>query len=178
MRVFPRFSTCDFTPRAQGCGLTYRSRWRAREELQSSMRVIVAHQSTGVLAPVVRDRDAAVGGNYRGVEVHHTLAGDCSRHTAHAMRRVTGRAGEAVIDMVGVPAEAGVVNDLVQVVALGAHCVRSRDAQVGIREQIGYRSAGNRCLAELVAPFENMPPRRSVRTIRSHTAKFTIVVEL
>src|SRR5579864_885532 len=72
--------------------------------------------------------------------------------------------------------KAGVSKNLRQVVALGAHRERSSHTRIGIGKKIRDRSARDRCLAELIVALENMRVDRTVRTIRTSSTEFPVVV--
>ena len=83
--------------------------------------MIMTHQAAGVRCTAVRDGCRAVGGDNLDIEVYKALAGNSARLRAHSVGRMASRAGEAILSYVaGVFAEAGVIHDLIEVVALGA----------------------------------------------------------
>ena len=76
----------------------------------------------------VRDRGRAVGGDDVDIKIHQTFARNVARLCAHPVGRMAYRARESVLlNVAGVFAEAGVIHDLVQVVALGAQSVGAAD---------------------------------------------------
>jgi len=95
---------------------------------------------------------------------------------AHAVRYMTGGTREAIINMTGVVAEAGICENLRQVVALAAHGVGAIDAQIGTGIQIRQKPTWGCRLAKFVAAFQNVTESRSVRTVRTDAAEFAIVV--
>ena len=97
------------------------------------------------------------------------------------MRRVAGGAGESVIDMARMLAEAGVRNELGKIVAFRAHRIRAirRRIQNRIGEQIrdgGSRARSGRDLAELVAPLQQMQKLRPMRPVGTGSAELAIVI--
>ena len=72
--------------------------------------------------------------------------------------------------------EAGIGNDLRQVVTLRAHGIRPGEGQVGTRKKIRDHIARHRCLAELIVALQDVRVDRSMRTIRPGAAEFAIVV--
>ena len=135
------------------------SRAGSRLEL---MGVIVANQAAGVGGAVVRDGGAAVGGDDVGIKIHQALAGNSPRLRAHAVARVAYRAREAILpNVAGVLAEAGVIHDLIQVMALGAQSIGAAadatlGAQVRVRKQVGNELTRDWRLAELIPALQNM----------------------
>src|SRR5271155_2929730 len=100
------------------------------------------------------------------------------------MSGMTHGAREPGVDVERVLGEAGVGHNVVQVVTLGTQGIRSVCAGIGDgRKKIqdgasrtgGGRKAG-RYLAELVTAFQNMRKLGTVRSTRSSTAKFPIIV--
>ena len=86
--------------------------------------MIMADQAAGIRGAVVGDRSRAVGGDDLDVKIHQAFAGDVARLRAHAVGRMAHRARESVLlNVAGVFAEAGVIHDLVEVVALGAQSI-------------------------------------------------------
>ena len=137
----------------------------------------MAHQRAGIGAVVVSDGSGAVRSHHVGIEIHQALSGDRRRSRSHAVRGVANRTAESIlIGMQIVLREAGVRENLGQIVALRAHREGSGDAGIGIGEKIRDRSAGNCRLAELIVALENVRVDRPVRTIRSGAAELAIVV--
>ena len=122
------------------------------------MGVTVTDQAAGILAAIVRDRDARLGSHDTRIKIHHSFSTDRTRNATHSMPGVANRTGKTIVNMVRVSAEAGVVQHLDQVVTLGAHCIRARYAQIGIGKQVGDCSTRGRGLTELVPSFQNMRP--------------------
>ena len=121
----------------------------------------MADQATGVGGAAIGDRNRAVGGDDFEIKVHQALAGNAARLCAHAVTRVAHRAREAVLNMASVFAEAGVIQNLVEVVALGAQSIGAAvraalSAQAGVREEVGNGRAGSSCLTELIPAFKDM----------------------
>ena len=88
------------------------------------MGVIMADQAAGVRGMVVRDWNRAVRGNDFDIEVHQSLAGNVARLCAHPVGGMADRARESVLlNVAGMFAEAGVIHDLIEVVALGAQSI-------------------------------------------------------
>lgn len=88
----------------------------------------MAHQRAGVRGAGVGDRRASIRSDHVDVEVHQTLAGDGSASCAHAVGGMANRAGEAGVDVTAVVVPACIGDDVVKVVALAAHGVRTLDA--------------------------------------------------
>ena len=125
------------------------------------MGVIVADQGAGVGGAVVRNGRCPVGGHNIDIKVDEPLPRNVPRLRAHAVRCMADRAGEAIVDVPGVLAEARIPHDLVQVVALGAHCVgaaasATQGAQFRRGEKVGNKSARQRRLAEFVPALEDV----------------------
>ena len=100
------------------------------------------------------------------------------------MSGVTHRAGESCVDVDRMLGEAGVGNDVGQIVTFGTQGIRSLRSGIEDRRKkildctsrtSGGREAG-RHLAELVTPLQNMRELRTVRSIRSGAPKFAIIV--
>ena len=88
------------------------------------MGVIMADQATGVRRTVVGDRNRAVGGDDLGIKIHQAFAGNVARLCAHPVGRMAYRARESVLlNVAGVFAEAGVIQDLREIVALGTQSI-------------------------------------------------------
>ena len=87
----------------------------------------MADQAAGIRRAAVGDRSATVGGDNLGVKIHQAFARNGARLCAHPVGRMARRAGESVLNMAGVFAEAGVIHDLVQVMALGAQSIGAAD---------------------------------------------------
>ena len=100
------------------------------------------------------------------------------------MRSVTHGAGESGVDVQRVLAEAGVGNNVVQVVTLGTQGVRSAGSRIEDRgkkiQDCASRTSSRRnarsYLAELVAALQNVRELRTVGSVGSGAAKFPIVV--
>src|ERR1035441_8884363 len=128
------------------------------------MGVIMADQATGVRRMVVRDRSPAVGGDYVGIKIHQAFARNVARWCAHPVGRMAYRARESVLlNVAGVFAEAGVIQDLREIVALGTQSIRAADgaalcAYGRVREQIRNELARNRRLTELIPALQDERP--------------------
>ena len=107
------------------------------------VRVLMARQGAGICQPGIGDGLPGVRRNDVHVKVHQALAADRAVHCAHPVGGVADRTAEAVIDVAGMLGEAGVGQDLRQVMAFRAERVWSIDTQVRIREQIGDQLAGH-----------------------------------
>lgn len=124
--------------------------------------MIMADQATRVRGTVVGDRYPAVGRDYLDIEVHQAFAGNAARLCAHPMRRVAYRTRESVLlNVTGVFAEAGVIEDLRQIVALGTQSIRATArAALGacgrVREQVGDQSARRGRLTEFIAALQDV----------------------
>ena len=87
----------------------------------STVRNTVTRQRARLCCPVVRDGSRTVLADNIRVEVHHSLTGDARRDRAHPVRGVTYGTAESLLRHVEVvPLEAGVGEDLGQVVTLRA----------------------------------------------------------
>ena len=126
------------------------------------MGVIMAHQATRVRRAVVRDRSRAVGGDDVGIKIHQAIARNGARLGAHSVGSVACRAGEAILFYVaGVLAEAGVIHDLIEVVALGAQSIGAAagaalGAQGRVREQVRNELSRKRRLTELIPALQDV----------------------
>ena len=88
------------------------------------MGVIMADQATGVRRTVVRDRSRTVGRDYLDIKIDQALAGNGTRLGAHAVGCMAYRARESVLlNMACVFAEAAVIQDLREIVALGTQSI-------------------------------------------------------
>ena len=145
------------------------------------MGVIVADQAAGVGGATVGNGNRAIWGNDVDVKVHEALAGDCPRLRAHAVCSVANRAGEAILNMPGMLAEAGVTHELIEVVALRAQGVgppidSAFGGEDGIGEKIRNQPAGGGSLAEFIPALHDVGENRSVRSVGSNATELTIVV--
>ena len=144
--------------------------------------MIMANQGTRVRIAVVRDGRRTTGGDNSDIKVYQAFAGDSPRLGAHSVGSVAYRAREAILFYVaGVLAEAGVIQDLIKVVAFGAKSIRTAAgatlcARVWVREQVGNKVAREWRLAELIPAFEDVRKDGPVRAAWSRPAKFAIVV--
>lgn len=72
----------------------------------------------------IGNRRRAIGGDHVDVKVHQAFAGDVGRLSAHPVAGMANRAGDPVLlHMAGVLGEAGVIQDLVKVMAFPAQGV-------------------------------------------------------
>ena len=75
---------------------------------------------------VVGDRRPAVWGHYVGIKIHQAFARNSAGLCAHPVGRMAYRAREPVLlNVAGVFAEAGVIHDLREIVALGTQSIRA-----------------------------------------------------
>src|ERR1700741_3921081 len=88
--------------------------------------------------------------------------------------RVAGGAGNAIVNVPGVFAEAGVSEDLTQIMALRAQSVRTVDGEGGVGEKIGNDLTRRRRLTELIAAFQQMAVFRSMRAVYAGAAEFAV----
>ena len=100
------------------------------------MRVIVASQGAGVGGSIVGDGLRTVGRDDFNIKVYEALPGNHGADTAHSVRGVACGTTEAVVDVACVVSEAGVGDDLRQIMALPAKAIWPIDAEVRIREEI------------------------------------------
>src|SRR5579883_1269475 len=106
------------------------------------VRGIVAGQRASVCGMVIRNGRAVILADYVHIEINQPFAGYAGVHRSHTVRRVAHRAGESVVGNVPpVLRPTRVGNNVVQVVALRAHGVRSQRAQVWRRERVRDRPA-------------------------------------
>src|SRR5579864_6079944 len=93
------------------------------------------------------------------------------------MSRVAGGTREAVLrNVIAVMSETEIIHHIAQVMAFGTHSIGSVEAEVGIWKRIRHRAARSCSLAELVVVLEDVRIHRAVRTIRTKSAKLTIVI--
>ena len=131
---------------------------------------IVALQDTAIRALIVGDRKCAVLAHDVQVEINHASSSRICAGCRHSMRRVTGRAGEAIgVHMIVVIRPGRGLHHDAQIMTLGAHAIRSVDAEVGLRIQVDrdQRTRTPRGLAVFVIVFQQVPPLRAMRSIWS-----------
>ena len=138
--------------------------------------MVVARQAARIRSAVVRHRRTRIRCHDIGIKVNQPLARDASVLTTYSMCGVAGRARKPIINMSRVLAEAGIRENLIQIMALGAQRVRPIHGQIWAREQVSNQLAGRRGLAEFIVTFEQVQILRSVRTVRAAAAEFPIVV--
>lgn len=137
----------------------------------------VAHQRARVAAMVVGNRNAVIFSDYVRVKIHQPLSADARGICSHTVSTVAYRAAKAVLRYVqAVLREAGVSDNLRQVVTLRAHSIRPGEGQVGSGKKVRDHSTRRRSLAELIVAFEDVRVVRSVRTVRPGAAELAIVV--
>lgn len=121
------------------------------------MLSLVAGQYAGITAAVVRDRSTVIPAYYVRIEIHEPFAGDTGRNRTHTMRGMADRAGESVLrDVIAMLQETGVGYHFAQTVTLGAHAIRSAEAEVRIREKIRDQSSRGCGLTELIVVLEDV----------------------
>ena len=139
----------------------------------------VTGQCASLRSAVVRDWRAAILANHVRVEVHHALAADIRRDRTHSMRRVANGTAETFLPHVQtVFRETRVGENLCQIMALCAQCIRSRHTQIRIREQIRHGAARGGRLAELIIALQNVRINGPMWAIRTGPAKLAIVVAI
>ena len=140
------------------------------------MRRTVAGKGARTRGPIVGDARASVWSNDMHVKIHQAFAGTAGAGSADAMGRVTGRAGEAGVDVRRMLPEAGVGDDLAEVMALRAESIGTVRAQVGIGIQVCDQLARHDGLAGFVTAFQNMGESGTVRPVRTGAPEFPIVI--
>lgn len=134
-------------------------------------------QGAGVAGAVIGNRRAIVLTHHVDVKIHQTLAGYPRRNRAHAMSCVARGTREAVLrNVISVMSETEIIHHIAQVMAFGTHSIGSVEAEVGIWKRIRHRAARSCSLAELVVVLENVRIHRTMRAVRSESAKLAIVV--
>lgn len=117
----------------------------------------MAQQCASVGAAVIGDGSRTVLPNHVRIEIHHALSRNRRRRCAHAVGGVANRTTKTVLGrMKAVLREAGIGENLRQVVALRAHGIRTGHAGVGSRKEIGDDAAGHRRLAELIIALKEV----------------------
>ena len=138
---------------------------------------LVAGQSAGIAAAVVRDRSAVVLPHHVNVKIHQAFARNPRSYRTHAVRSMAHGTGEAILrHVVAVFRKTGVSLNFVQIMTLGAHAIRPVEAYVWIGKQVRDLSAGHGGLAELIVVLEDMRVDRTVRTVRADSTELAIVV--
>jgi len=126
------------------------------------MGVIMADQATGVRRTVVGDRSPTVGRDHVGIKIHQAFARNVARWCAHPVGRMAYRARESILlNVAGVFAEAAVIQNLREIVALGAQSIRAaagaaHRADIRVREQIRNESSRKRRLTELIPALQDV----------------------
>lgn len=106
----------------------------------------MAHQRARVCRSAIGNRFAGIWRNDAYVEIHQPFAANIAIHCAHPVRGVTDRTAEAIVDVTGMLAEAGVGQDLRQVMAFRAHRIRPIDTEIRIRKKIRNQLAWHTAL--------------------------------
>lgn len=116
----------------------------------------VAGQAAGIGRPIIRNRIPAIRCDYINIEIDEPVSRDSAALSTDPMSRMAGGASKPIINMSGVLAEAGIGQDLAEIVTLRAQGVGTVDRQVRIGEQV-HDGSSRRCrLAEFIMPFEQM----------------------
>ncbi len=152
------------------------------------MLSIVTGECTGIPASIVGDWLTRVRRDDVGIEVDHPLSRHAYGGCTHPMCCVARRAREAIVDVASVLAEAGIGNDIVQIMALRAKRIRAR-ARIGttpriknrIREKVQNRGPGPTqrwgCdLAELIAALQDVRVFRTVGAVCAGSTEFPTVL--
>ena len=121
------------------------------------MGVVMACETARICGAGIGN-SCSVRGHEVDIKIDESFPGDGCVGAIHSVGSMTSGAREAVIDMTGVLGEARIRDDLVQIVALRAHRVRTVHAEVGTRIEIGDQQPGARSLAEIVAALQNVRP--------------------
>ena len=138
---------------------------------------LMAGQRATVGSAVIGNRSAVVLTHHVDVEIHQALARHPGSHRTHAVRGMTRRTGESILRyVIAVMGETRVTHDVGQIMALGAHAVRSVETEVRIGEQVRDLAAWGRGLTELIVVLEDVRVDRAVRAIGPESAKLAIVV--
>ena len=104
------------------------------------------------------------------VKIHQPFARYTWNYRTHAVCGMASRAGEAILrHVIAVVGEARITHDVGQIMALGAHAIRSVDAEIGLRIQVDsdQRTWTSGRLAVFIIVFQQVPPLRAMRSIRS-----------
>src|SRR5271169_2633002 len=118
---------------------------------------LVAGQSAGVAAAVVRDRSAVVLPDHVNVKIHQAFARNPRSYRTHSVRSMADGTGKAILrHVVAVLRKAGVSLNFVQIMTFGAHAVRPVEAYVWIGQKVRDLSAGHSGFAELIVVFEDV----------------------
>ena len=140
------------------------------------MRVVVAGEATRVCSARIGNGSGSVCCDYVDVKIDESLPGNAPAAAAHSVGGMARGTRETIIDMARVLAEAGIREDLRQVVALRAERVRTVYAEIGAGIEVDDQHSRAGSLAEFVAAFQNVCPLRTMRTIRTGAPKFAIVI--
>jgi len=136
----------------------------------------MTRQRARVGCTAVCDGVTPIGRHNVQVKIDQPLARNSIALTANSVRGVAGGACESIINMPRVFAEAGVRENLAQVMAFGTQGIRPVDGQVRIREQVHDASTGRRRLAEFTTPLEQVGEFRAMGSVCAVAAKLAIVV--
>src|SRR6266513_234602 len=140
------------------------------------MSMVVTRQAAGIRSSVVGNRRARVRRHNISVEVDQPLTGNTAVLATHAVRGVAGGAGKAIINMTRVLTEAGVRENLIQVVALGAQRIRAVHGQIRTRKQVGDQLPRRWSLAEFIVTLQQVQIFRAMRAVGAVAAEFAIVI--
>lgn len=99
--------------------------------------MVVAGEAAGICGARVRNGHRAVRRDYIDIKIDEPCPGDVRVAATHSVSSMTDGTRESVIDMPGVLGKARVCDDLVQIVALRTHRVRTVHAEIGARIEIG-----------------------------------------
>src|ERR1035437_2829182 len=94
------------------------------------------------------------------------------------MGGMANRAREAGVDVVAVLVPTCIGDDVVKVMALAAHRVRTPEAQIRVWKQVCNQLTGRGRLAEFVVPLQDVGVRRSVRTAGASPSKLPVIVAI
>ena len=122
------------------------------------MGFAVACQSARIRGPIITDRLARIAPHHVPVKIHQSLAGNRGAYSAHAVRRVTDRTGESIVDMLGVLQKTRIAHDHCQVVALPAKRIRPSSRKIRRRKQITNRTTRRRGGTDLISPLQDVRP--------------------
>ena len=137
----------------------------------------MTYQHTGIGGSIVGDGKAAIWGDDVPVKVDQALAAYHSAGGSHAVGSMTGGTCETGVNVAAVISPTGVLDDLAgQVMAFGAHAVRSHCAQVGIGEEIRNELTRQHGLTELISALENVGPFGAVWAVRAGAPELAVIV--
>ena len=115
------------------------------------VRLLVAHETAGVGGPVVGDWVGSIHSHDVPVKVDEALASDRRARTSHSVCRVANGTRESIINVPRVLGETGVAENLREVVALGAHRIRTVHTQVRRRKDISNQSSWGGSRTDFIA---------------------------